>query len=91
MASGDKEKMNATECANRAGKYAFGVDETKAVQLLRKLADELEAGEVALYSVSTACHASHEEFAVRELVIEFLEEAPTVAAVKQPKPHIIKT
>lgn len=82
--------MNATECANRAGKYAFGVDERKAVQLLRKLADELEAGEVALYSVSTACHATHEEFSVRELVIEFLEEVPAVAATKQPGPRIIK-
>ena len=90
MASGDKQQMNATECANRAGKYAFGVDETKAVQLLRKLADELEAGEGALYGVSTACHASHEEFTVRELVIEFLEEAPAVAALKQPGPRIIK-
>jgi hypothetical protein len=90
MASGDKPRMNATECANRAGKYAFGVDEKKAVQLLRKLADELEAGEVALYSVSTACHASHEEFAVRELVIEFLEEVPLATAVNKPGPRIIK-
>lgn len=82
--------MNATECASRAGKYAFGIDETKAVQLLRKLADELEAGEVALYSVSTACHASHEDFTVRELVIEFLEEVPVVSPLKQAGPRIIR-
>ena len=91
MASGDKQEMNATECASRAGKYAFGVDEKKAVQLLRKLADELEAGEVALYSVSTTCHASHEEFTVRELVMEFLEDAPEVVAAKQPGPRMIRT
>ena len=82
--------MNATECASQAGKYAFGLDETKAVQLLRKLADELEAGQVALYSVSTACHASHEEFTVQELVIEFLQEIPPAPVVKQPGPRIIK-
>jgi hypothetical protein len=90
MASGEKRQMSALEYADRAGKYAFGVDESKAVQLLRKLADELEAGEVALYSVSTACHAAHEEFTVQELVIEFLQEIPPAPVVKQPGPRIIK-
>jgi hypothetical protein len=90
VSSGEKQHMNATECASQAGKYAFGVDETKAVQLLRKLADELEAGQVALYSVSTACHASHEEFTVRELVIEFLEEVPVITKSGQAGPRIIK-
>jgi hypothetical protein len=90
MASGEKQYMKATEYSDRAGKYAFGLDEAKAVQLLRKLADELEAGKVALYSVSTACHASHEEFTVQELVIEFLEEIPAAPAVKLHGPRIIK-
>jgi len=90
MASGDKPHMNATECANRAGKYAFGINEKKAVQLLRKLADELEAGEVALYGVSTACHASHEEFTVHELVIETLEEVAAAATVSKPGLRILK-
>jgi hypothetical protein len=90
MASGEKQHLKAVECAGRAGKYAFGLDESKAVQLLRKLADELEAGEVALYSVSTACHTAHEEFTVQELVIEFLQEIPPAPAVKQPGPRIIK-
>lgn len=65
---------NASECANRAGKYSFGVDEGKTAEALRKLADEIESGEVALYSVSTSIHATNEEFTVREIVIEVLEE-----------------
>ena len=66
---------NANECAKKAGKYSFGVDETKTVEALRKLADEIESGKVSLYSVTTSSHAAHEEFTVRELVIEVLEES----------------
>lgn len=69
--------INATECASKAGKYAFGLDEARTAAALRKLADEIEAGNVALRSVSTSTHAAHEEFAVRELVIEVLEENPS--------------
>jgi hypothetical protein len=65
---------NASECASKAGKYSFGVDEARTAEALRKLADEIETGKVALYSVSTSCHASHDEFTVRELVIEVLDE-----------------
>lgn len=65
---------NASECANKTGKYSFGVDEGKTAGALRKLADEIESGKVALYSVSTSVHATHEEFTVREIVIEVLEE-----------------
>ncbi|HLW53895.1 MAG TPA: hypothetical protein VKW06_13740 [Candidatus Angelobacter sp.] len=66
---------NANECANAVGKYSFGVDEGKTAQALRKLADEIDSGKVALYSVSTSIHATHEEFTVREVVIELLEES----------------
>jgi hypothetical protein len=66
--------MNAVECAKKAGKYGFGVDEARTAQLLRELADDIEMGRVALRSVSTSNHASDEEFTVRELVIEVLEE-----------------
>jgi hypothetical protein len=66
--------INASECTKKAGKYAFGLDETRTAQMLRKLADEIESGEVALHSVSTSSRAMHEEFTVRELVIEVLEE-----------------
>lgn len=69
--------INATECASKAGKYAFGLDEARTAAALRKLADEIEAGNVALRSVSTSSHAAHEEFTVRELVIEVLEENPS--------------
>jgi hypothetical protein len=31
---------------------------------------------VALHSVSTSSHASHDEFSIRELVVEVLEEIP---------------
>lgn len=66
--------MNAKDCANRAGKYAFGLDQVKTAELLRKLAGDIESGKVMLHSVSTSSHATQEEFAVRELVIEVLEE-----------------
>ncbi|HEY6307492.1 MAG TPA: hypothetical protein VI488_13655 [Candidatus Angelobacter sp.] len=66
--------INATECAGRAGKYAFGLDEARTAQALRKLADDIETGIVVLYSVSTSSYAEHEEFTVRELVIEVMEE-----------------
>jgi len=89
MASGDMKLISAAECANRAGKYAFGLDEAKAVQMLRRLADDLEAGRVALFSVTTSSHATHEEFTVRELAVELLEEIPAPAAPPA-GPRIIK-
>ena len=70
--------FNATECARKAGKYAFGVDESRTATALRKLADDIEAGNVTLHSVSTSTQAVHEEFTVRELVIEVLEESPII-------------
>jgi hypothetical protein len=68
--------INASECARKNGKYAFGLDEAETAQALRRLADDIEAGNVALHSVSTSSRAAHEEFTVRELVIEVLEENP---------------
>jgi hypothetical protein len=68
--------INATECASKAGRYAFGLDEARTAAALRKLADEIEAGSVVLHSVTTSSHAAHNEFSVRELVIEVLEESP---------------
>jgi hypothetical protein len=70
--------INAADCADRAGKHAFGLNDAKAVAALRKLADDIEAGNVVLHSVSTLCHATHEEFTIREVVVEVLEEYPTV-------------
>jgi hypothetical protein len=72
--SGRRKFMNAAECANPAGRHAFGLNDAKAVAALRQLADEIEAGEVALQSVTTSTHATHEQFAVREIIIEVLEE-----------------
>jgi hypothetical protein len=66
--------IHAVECTKKTGKYGFGVDEVRTAQLLRALADDIEMGKVALHSVSTSSHATHEEFAVRELVVEVLEE-----------------
>jgi hypothetical protein len=74
MISGGRTNINAAECADRAGKHAFGLNENKAVIALRKLADEIEAGTVVLHSVTTSSHATHEEFTIREVVIEVLEE-----------------
>ena len=73
---GGSRSINAAECADRAGNHAFGLNETKAVAALRQLADEIEAGQVALYSITTSSHATHDEFAVREVIIEVLEEYP---------------
>jgi hypothetical protein len=78
MISGRKTTMNAAECADRAGKHAFGLNDNKTVIELRKLADDIEAGAVVLNSVTTSSHATHEEFTVREIVIEVLEESPEV-------------
>ncbi len=75
---------DAAECANRAGRHSFGLSEAKTVKALRKLADEIEAGTVALHSVTTSCHAAHEEFTVREVVVEVLEECPGVG------PRVVK-
>jgi hypothetical protein len=77
MISGGTTNINAAECADRAGKHAFGLNDNKAVIALRKLADAIEAGTVVLNSVTTSSHATHEEFTVREVVIEILEEYPT--------------
>jgi hypothetical protein len=74
MISGDTTTINAAECADRAGKHAFGLNDNKAVIALRQLADDIESGKVVLHSVSTATHATHEEFTIREVVIEVLEE-----------------
>jgi hypothetical protein len=78
MISGGRTTINAAECADRAGKHAFGLNDAKAVTALRKLADEIEAGTVVLNSLTTSSHATHEEFAIREVVIEVLEDYPTV-------------
>jgi hypothetical protein len=66
--------INASECAKKTGKYAFGLDEAQTAQALRKLADDIAAGAVVLHSVSTSSRAAHEEFTIRELVVEVLEE-----------------
>jgi hypothetical protein len=76
MISGGRTTINAAECADRAGQHAFGLNDVKAVAALRKLADDIEAGTVVLHSVSTSSHATHEEFTIRELVVEVLEEYP---------------
>lgn len=67
---------HVNECAKKVGKYSFGVDEVQTAEALRRLADEIESGKVALFSVSSSTHARHEEFTVREMVIEVLEEIP---------------
>jgi hypothetical protein len=69
--------FNATECTRKAGKFAFGVDETRTAQALRKLADDIDTGAVVVHSISISSRASHEEFTVRELVVEVLEEHAT--------------
>lgn len=76
MISGSRKIIIAAECADRAGKHAFGLNDNKTVIALRKLADDIEAGTVVLNSVTTSSHAAHEEFSVREIVIEVLEEYP---------------
>jgi hypothetical protein len=76
MVIGGRTSINAAECANQAGRHAFGLNDAKAVAALRQLADEIEAGSVSLQSVTTSSHATHEEFAVREIIIEVLEEYP---------------
>ena len=80
--------INASECAKKAGKYAFGLDEARTAEMLRRLAQDIEAGKVALHSVSTSTHATHEEFTVREVVIEVLEESTALGprVVRENKP-----
>lgn len=84
MISGGRTPINAAACADRAGKHAFGLNNAKAVAALRQLADDIEAGTVALHSVTTSSHATHEEFTVREVIIEVLEEYPSVG------PRVVK-
>ena len=76
MISGGRTNINAAECADRAEKHAFGLNDNKTVIALRKLADDIEAGTVVLNSVTTSSHATHEEFTVREIVIAVLEDYP---------------
>ena len=76
MISGRRTTMNAAECADRAEKHAFGLNDKKTAIVLRQLADDIEAGTVVLHSVTTSSHATHEEFTIREIVIEVLEEYP---------------
>jgi hypothetical protein len=77
MISRGKTPIDAVECAGRAGNHAFGLIDAKAVGALRKLAEDIETGQVVLHSVSTSCHAAHEEYTIREVVVEVLEEYPT--------------
>ena len=84
MISGGRTNINAAECADRAGKHAFGLNDNKTVIALRKLADDIEAGTVVLNSVTTSSHATHEEFTIREIVIEVLEEYPEM------RPRVVK-
>ena len=67
MISGGRNDINAAECADRAGKHAFGLNDNKTV---------IEAGTVVLNSLTTSSHATHEEFTIREVIIEVLEEYP---------------
>ncbi len=90
MASGDKRPFAAVDCAGSAGKYAFGVDLKKAVQLLRNLADDVEEGRVLLHSISTSSHATQDEFAVRELVIEILEESADNKPAPLRRPAVVR-
>jgi len=83
MISGRKPNINAAECTERAGKHAFGLNANKTVIALRKLADDIETGTVVLNSLTTSSHATHEEFTVREIVIEVLEEYPEAG------PHVV--
>ena len=84
MISGGRTTIHAAECADRDGNHAFGLNDAKAVAALRKLADEIEAGTVVLHSVTTSSHAAHEEFAIREVIVEVLEEYPNAG------PRIVK-
>ena len=84
MMSGGGKNINAAECADRAGKHAFGLNDNKTVMALRKLADDIEAGAVVLNSITTSSHATHEEFTIREIVIEVLEEYPEMG------PRVVK-
>jgi hypothetical protein len=68
--------FNTTAYAKRAGKHAFGVDAVRTAQALQELADDIASGGVVVQSVSIASRAAHEEFTVRELTIEVLEETP---------------
>ena len=76
MISGGRTNINAAECADRAAKHAFGLNDSKAVAALRKLADDIEAGNIVLTSVTTSTHATHEKFTIREVVLEVLEDYP---------------
>ena len=84
MTSQGKTSIHAAECADRAGRHAFGLNDAKAVAALRQLADDIEAGTLQLHSVTTSSHATHEEFAIREVIIEILEEYPSG------RPRIVK-
>jgi hypothetical protein len=72
---GGSRSISAAECANREGRHAFGLNDAKAVAALRQLADDIEAGRVALYSITTSSRATHDEFAVHEVIVEVLEES----------------
>lgn len=86
---GEIKLLTATDCADRAGKFAFGINESKAIQLLRELANDLESGKSVLHSVTTANHATQDEFTVREVVIELLEESGEAGTEPPPRPRII--
>lgn len=84
MISGGRTPINAAACADRTGKHAFGLNNAKTVAALRQLANDIESGTVSLHSITTSSHATHEEFAVREVIIEVLEEYPPVG------PRVVK-
>jgi hypothetical protein len=77
--------FNATDCAKNGGRHAFGVDQAGTARALRRLANDIETGVVVVHSVCISSRAAHEEFTVRELVIEVLEETANAG------PRVVKS
>lgn len=51
----------------------FSVDLAGSVRIVRKIADDLEAGKLALSEISALTHLKNDDFAVQQVTVKFFE------------------
>ena len=67
--------MDATSVAKpSAGGYLFSIDPAVAVAELRKLADEIEAGTVAVAEVRTGAAAQSQDFLLHSVLVRYARQ-----------------
>ena len=69
------DAMDATGVTGTGAGFGFGLDTRNAAAMLRRLADEIEAGALALQKVDTHVSAAIESFCLTTLTVEYADRA----------------